>query len=101
MKSWQDLAVAAILLLVVFKAASCVPGESHTNTTAKNLQQTFSNGVTVPSMSNGYPCDLGELGKHDSCENNKHFWGDDGISQGFKGTGDAVGRSFGRLGVSF
>jgi hypothetical protein len=101
MKSLKDLAVAAILVVVVLKAASVVTGEQHTNSKAKNMQQEFSNGVTVPSMNNGYPCDLGELGKHDGCENNKHFWGDDGVSQGFKGTADAVGHSFGRLGVSF
>lgn len=101
MKSLKDLAVAAILLVAVFKVASLVPGESHTNTTAKPWQQPFSNGVTVPSMSNGYSCDLGELGKHESGENKKQFWGDDGVSQGFKGAADAVGHSLGRIGVSF
>ena len=101
MKSLKDLAVAVILLVVVLKVASVVPGESHTNATAKPMQQAFSNGVTVPSISNGYSCDLGELGKHDSYENKKQFWGDDAVSQGLKGASEAVGHSVGRLGVSF
>ncbi len=101
MKTIRDLAITALLLVAVFKIVSLVPGESHTNKTAKNLQQAFSNGVTVPSMSNGYSCDLGEMGKQDSHDTKKRFWGDDGISQGFQGASDAAGRSLGKLGVSF
>ena len=101
MKSLRDLAVAALLLVAVFKAASLVPGESHTNTTAKNLQQTFSNGISAPSLKSGYSCDLGELGKPKSYEAPKQFWGDDEISQGFKGASDAAGQSLNKLKVSF
>ena len=101
MKTIRDLAITALLLVAVFKLVSLAPGESHTNTTAKDLQQEFSNGVTAPSISNGYSCDLGELGKQNSYDPKKRFWGDDGISQGFQGASDAAGRSLGKLGVSF
>ncbi|MBS1956614.1 MAG: hypothetical protein JST89_20670 [Cyanobacteria bacterium SZAS-4] len=101
MKLIRDLAVTALLLVAVFKLVSLAPGESHTDNTANNLQQTLSNGVAAPSMRKGYSCDLGELGRLNSYENKKRFWGDDGISQGFQGASDAAGRSLGKIGVSF
>lgn len=54
----------------------------------------LSNGVAVPGVNqgvdSGYPCDLGELGKHETYDRSKSFWGDDQISKGFAGASSGL-----------
>lgn len=92
MKTWQTVAISAVLLVGLAKVVGVIPGASGTGSGS----EISGNGVVVPGMNGGYSCDLGELGKSTVTNNKKEFWGDDDISQSFKRTSEQIEKSIQR-----
>lgn len=114
MKTWQTVAISAVLLVGLAKVAGVIPGVSGTGSgleTSGNgvgvmgssgaigssmMPGVSGSGVVVPGMNGGYSCDLGELGRSTVTNNKKEFWGDDDISQSFKRTSEQIEKSIQR-----
>lgn len=108
MKTLKVVAITGALLVGALTLGSSLPRLMQ-NHTELNKQDSVSNGIpasnsipkwnamTVPGMSSGYSCDLGELGNQKVESPKKEFWGDDSVSQGFKQASDGAGHCINRI----